>query len=145
MDAAALVREVVELLDGPSGIEVVVGEMPTLVTPRAPLEMIFRNLIGNAFKHHDRPESGRVHVRAHRTGGFVTFTVEDDGPGIPARYHERIFGLFQTLRPRDEVEGSGMGLAVVKKAVERRGGTIRVDAAAGHRLHLAHACLTLPL
>ena len=131
VDAAALVREVAELIDGAPGIEVVIGEMPTLVTPRAPLEMVFRNLIGNAFKHHDRPEEGRVIVRAHDADSFVTFTVEDDGPGIPARYHERIFGLFQTLRPRDEVEGSGMGLAVVKKAVESRGGTVRVDSAEG--------------
>lgn len=93
--------------------------------------MIFQNLIGNAFKHHDRPEDGRVHVRAHGMDGFVTFTLEDDGSGIPARYHERIFGLFQTLRPRDEVEGSGMGLAVVKKAVESHGGTLRVASAEG--------------
>ncbi len=130
VDAAALIREVVELLGSPPGMEVVVEALPRLVTYRAPLEMVFRNLIGNALKHHDRPK-GRIVVRAREADDFVTFTVSDDGPGIPARYHERVFGLFQTLRPRDEVEGSGMGLAVVKKAVESRGGTIRVDSAEG--------------
>ncbi|MEZ4615946.1 MAG: ATP-binding protein [Caldilineaceae bacterium] len=53
--------------------------------------------------------------------------VEDDGPGIDSAFHERIFQIFQTLQPRDEVEGSGMGLAVVKKAVESMGGIIRVE------------------
>jgi signal transduction histidine kinase len=53
--------------------------------------------------------------------------VEDDGPGIPAAFHARIFQMFQTLKSRDEVEGSGMGLAIVKKSVEGQGGTITVE------------------
>jgi signal transduction histidine kinase len=58
-------------------------------------------------------------------------SVADDGPGIDAAYHIRIFQLFQTLKPRDEIEGSGMGLALVKKTVESRGGQVQVASTAG--------------
>ena len=100
------------------------------MVPKAPLEQTFRNLIGNAIKHHHRPD-GRVEVTAHDHRRMWEFVVADDGPGIPAAYHDRIFQMFQTLKPRDEVEGSGIGLAVVRKLVTSRGGTIRVESAEG--------------
>jgi signal transduction histidine kinase len=53
--------------------------------------------------------------------------VSDDGPGIPPEYHERVFGMFQTLRPRDQVEGSGIGLALVRRIVTRFGGDVRIE------------------
>jgi signal transduction histidine kinase len=55
---------------------------------------------------------------------MTEFVVTDDGPGIPEQFRSRVFGMFQTLRPRDEIEGSGMGLAIVKKLVERQSGAI---------------------
>jgi signal transduction histidine kinase len=64
---------------------------------------------------------------------MVEFRVADDGPGIGSEYQSRVFGLFQTLRPRDEVEGSGMGLALVKKLVEARGGRIWLASAPPRR------------
>lgn len=142
VDSAALVREAVELLDPPDGFTVEVDEaLPALVTYRAPLALVFRNLLANAVKHAG-PDGGRIRVSARALAGtaggtaadadaFVEFGVQDDGPGIPPQYHDRIFGLFQTLRPRDEVEGSGMGLAVVKKTVESLGGAIRVESTPG--------------
>ena len=84
----------------------------------------FQNLIGNAIKHHDHPADGHVWVDASPADGMVEFTVTDDGTGIPEQFRERVFGMFQTLKPRDEVEGSGMGLAIVKKLVERQGGKV---------------------
>ena len=62
---------------------------------------------------------------------MVEFEVSDDGPGIAPQYHARIFEMFQTLQPRDQTEGSGMGLAIVKKLVESYGGTIAVESAGG--------------
>jgi signal transduction histidine kinase len=59
------------------------------------------------------------------------FAVSDDGPGIAPEYHERIFGIFQTLQPRDHVEGTGIGLSLVKKIVESRGGRVWVESAEG--------------
>ena len=61
----------------------------------------------------------------------MEFIVADDGPGIEPEYHAKIFEIYQTLKPRDEVEGSGMGLAIVKKIVESRGGRIWLHSAAG--------------
>jgi PAS domain S-box-containing protein len=142
VDAGALVRDVVATVAPPEGFDVRLGgDFPVVETARAPLALVFRNLIGNAIKHHDRPD-GRVTVSAEVVagplaggplagGGWAAFTVEDDGPGIAPEYRARVFGMFQTLRPRDEVEGSGMGLAVVKKTVEARGGAVTVGAAEG--------------
>ena len=126
-----LVRSVVELLTPPAGFVVRVADnMPQLTTYKTPLEVVFRNLINNAIKHHDRAE-GHIEVSASTQGRLVEFTIRDDGPGIPAEYHDRIFRMFQTLKPRDEVEGSGIGLAVVKKLVERQGGQVTVESHSG--------------
>ena len=66
-----------------------------------------------------------------RKGELIEFVVSDDGPGIPTTLHEKAFGMFQTLKRRDEVEGSGMGLALVKKTVETYGGTIQLESDIG--------------
>jgi PAS domain S-box-containing protein len=130
--SAALIQNVVELLAPPSGFEIKIeGELPELLTPRIPLELVFRNLISNAIKHHHLSAEGEVQVSARDLNDFVEFRIRDNGPGIDPKYHARIFELFQTLAPRDKVDGSGMGLALVKKTVEHFGGTIQVDAAAG--------------
>lgn len=89
----------------------------------APLAQVIRNLINNAIKHHHK-EGGVVKVRASDKGMFVEIVVEDDGPGIEAQYHQQIFGMFEKLRSKDEVEGNGMGLAMVKKITESLGGSI---------------------
>jgi len=128
----ALIQDVIYMLAPPPGFTILtIGEMPTLLTPRTPLELIFRNLIGNAIKHHDQPATGEVQITVQEVDNFVEFAIRDNGPGIEPQYFERIFGMFQVLKPRDEVEGSGMGLAIVKKTVEYRGGQIRVAANAG--------------
>lgn len=123
VDSEQLVRDIFDLFAAKHISLAFETAMPTLVTLKAPLQMIFRNLIGNAIKHHDRV-SGNIWVGADRHGEGWLFWVRDDGPGIDPKYHERVFELFQTLRPRDEVEGSGMGLSVVKKSVERVGGSV---------------------
>lgn len=132
LDSGALVRSVFDLLSPPASFRLVVQEpMPLLYTQRVPLETILRNLIGNAIKHHKRID-GQVQVSAVWAGPeTVEFSVQDDGPGMAAEYHDRIFELFQTLQPRDQLEGSGMGLAIVKKTVESSGGAISVESEEG--------------
>ena len=66
-----------------------------------------------------------------QTTQYYIFKIVDDGPGIEAKYHDKIFDLFQTLKPRDEVEGSGMGLAIIKKAVNFHGGKIEISSQVG--------------
>lgn len=132
VNTGALIKDIVALLAPPAGFTVTLADdLPTLRTPRAPLEVVLRNLIGNACKHHTQPAAGVVRISAQEQGEFVEFCVQDNGPGIEPRFHERIFGVFQTLQPRDQVEGSGMGLALVKKTVEHRGGRVRVASTPG--------------
>jgi signal transduction histidine kinase len=104
--------------------------LPKVRTPRAPLLQVLQNLIGNAIKHHDR-DAGRVVVDVLEEKDHLVFLVRDDGPGIPAQHHDLVFRMFQALRPFDEVEGTGMGLALVKRIVETHGGVIELQSAEG--------------
>ncbi len=127
VDMAELLDEVFDLNRPGDGYRLEQsGEMPVFATARVPMEQLFRNLFSNALKHHDR-DSGVITVDVTVSGDFYEFSVRDDGPGIPRNLQERIFGMFQTLKSRDEVEGSGMGLAIVKKLLESLGCWIRVE------------------
>jgi len=101
-----------------------------MVLQRIPFEMVMRNLISNAVKHHDKNE-GNININLERVNGFYQIKVSDDGPGIPPELHEKALEMFQTLKSRDEVEGSGMGMAMVKKMVEHHGGTMKIDSPGG--------------
>lgn len=126
-----LVARVVDVLSPPDDFSVAVsGDTLPIYTLAVPLETVLRNLIGNAIKHHDRSD-GRVVVHTERMGEWLRISVRDDGPGINPAFHERIFQMFQTLRPRDEVEGSGIGLSVVKKIIENMGGRIELESTPG--------------
>ena len=125
-NVAVIFGRIIEVLVPPAHIIVrAEGELPAMVTASAQLEQVLRNLINNAIKHHDK-QNGEVVLSARRAGDFVEFVVRDDGPGILPQFHGKIFQLFQTLKRRDEVEGSGMGLALVKKLVEQQNSCITV-------------------
>lgn len=126
----ALLHEVIDTIVPPDFSIEIAAQMPTLKTERVPLEQVFTNLISNAIKHHDRP-AGRIQITVTDHGDCYEFAVTDDGPGMAPQFHDKIFGIFQTLEPRDKVESTGVGLAVVKKIVERQGGTIRVESELG--------------
>jgi len=130
VDTAQLVRQIVETLPVPGEFKIEIRTMLTFLTHRTPLEQVLRNLIGNAVKHHDRLD-GQVEISAVDHGNPIEFIIHDDGPGIPQEYQEQIFRMFTTLKPRDAVEGSGMGLPLVKKIVESRGGAVHVESAEG--------------
>jgi signal transduction histidine kinase len=99
--------------------------MPVLFSERVPLLQIFTNLIVNAFKYH-HSEIGEVKVYFKSTDDFYQFFVADDGPGIDAIYHEKIFMIFQTLQDRDSFESTGVGLAITKKILDDRNLEIKV-------------------
>jgi PAS domain S-box-containing protein len=130
-DAHALVLDVAQLVNPPPTISISIeGQLPTFTTHPAPLEQVLRNLIGNAVKHHPRPH-GRVVVYCEDEGEHYVFAVEDDGEGIPEEYADRVFEMFQTLKSRDQVEGSGMGLAIVSRIVQWQGGRVWFEPAPG--------------
>lgn len=133
INTSELVQNIFGLFEVPSEISVTVRpDMPVLRSERAPLELVLRNLIGNAIKHCD-DRTSNISVSAQFDGGVCEFTVKDDGPGIDPKYQDKIFAMFKTLQPRDQVEGSGMGLAIIKKVVESRGGFVTVVSEAGQR------------
>jgi len=129
VDPEAMIREVVDLLqlDGTLDIRIPTPLQP-LVTAKAQLKRVFINLLSNAAKHNDRNVC-LVEIRCRDTGEFLEYTVTDDGPGIPPEFHDRVFQMFQTLKPRDVLEGSGMGLALVRRIVELANGRIQIDSA----------------
>jgi PAS domain S-box-containing protein len=131
VDTATLVRDLVLLLAPKDGLVVKVRPgMPVLETTRAPLELVLRNLIGNAIKHHDRAK-GEITVLARDAGRFHEFCVADDGPGIPPESRDQVFLMFQKLKPSDQVDGSGIGLALVKRIVEHHGGQVVLESGSG--------------
>lgn len=127
VDTSVLVQEVIDMLAPPSGTAVsIASDMPTVFSERVPLQQVFSNLISNAIKYAGRPDV-RVTVEAIPQGPVVQFRVTDNGPGIPPQFRERIFVVFQRLAARDKIEGTGIGLAIVKKIVEGRGGRVWVE------------------
>ena len=126
-----LMNDVLALLAAPQNFTINVRpEFASISVSRMPLQQILLNLIGNAIKHHDR-EAGIIDVVVQEQAAFYVFMVRDDGPGIPERFQEDVFKMFYTLKPRDQVEGSGMGLAMVRKHVEVAGGTLHLESGDG--------------
>jgi len=131
VDVDALVKDVIELIAPPARVQIEVAPgVPPIVTERVPLQQVFINLIGNAIKHAGA-EKPKIDVTWTEEDGWLEFAVADNGQGIAPQYHERIFAIFQTLEARDRVEGTGIGLSVVKKIVEAQGGRVWVESEAG--------------
>ena len=106
-------------------------ELPAVMGDPTQVMQLFQNLVGNAIKFCAPDRPCRVHVSARKEGDMWEFAVRDNGIGIPADAHDRIFVIFQRLHARDRYGGTGIGLAICKKIVERHGGTIRVESTPG--------------
>jgi signal transduction histidine kinase len=133
VNSGALMREVIELLAPPPQIAIQLPERsPVIEAERVLLEQVFMNLIGNAIKFTGGARADPViRIEWRDVGDGIEFTINDNGPGIAPQFHDRIWGMFQTLATRDKVEGTGIGLSVVKKIVESRGGKVSLDSAPG--------------
>ncbi|MEB3357460.1 MAG: ATP-binding protein [Synechococcales bacterium] len=126
-----LLADVLDSLAPPDGMTIhLATDLPTLTARRLLLHQVFANLVSNAIKHHDRPD-GQITIAVQDQESFYEFTVTDDGPGIDPHFHERIFGIFQTLPSRNPAANTGIGLSLVKKIVEMEGGTIWVKSQLG--------------
>jgi light-regulated signal transduction histidine kinase (bacteriophytochrome) len=146
IDVGGLVGEIIAemqlTLDAKGATTEVEKGLPDVLAESTRIRQVFVNLIGNAVKFN---ESGRPHVKIgvrSMEGGRATFYVQDNGIGIDPPYHERIFGIFQRLHCREDYEGTGAGLAVVKRVVDIFGGRIWVESELGAG---ATFLFTLPL
>ena len=118
-----------------SGALVTHDLLPTVLADGGQLVQLFQNLVGNAIKYRN-PGVPQIHVSSAKDGGKNDearwiFSVRDNGLGIEAKYFKKIFGMFQRLHKREEYAGTGIGLAICKKIVERHGGSISVESQLG--------------
>ena len=114
-----------------AGGQVTCGELPVVMGDRSQFVQLMQNLIGNGLKYHGG-QSPQVHVSAERHGKEWTFSVRDNGIGIEPKYYERIFEIFKRLHGQNEYPGTGIGLAVCRRVVNRHGGRIWVESGTGH-------------
>ena len=139
-DACAIAIENLAAAIEESAAEVTREPLPSIQADHAQLERLFQNLIGNAIKYRS-VEPPRIHITAADDGEQWILRVRDNGIGIDPQYHERIFVIFQRLHARDEYSGTGIGLAVCKRIVERFGGRIWVESQEGAG---SVFCMTFP-
>ncbi len=131
VDLNITLSEVVETLHPPEHIQILLeGPFPTLSCEKVRIEQVFLNLLSNAIKFLDKPQ-GVIRIGCADKENFWSFFVSDNGPGIDEKYFEKIFQIFQTLKPRDEFESTGIGLTLVKRIVENYGGKIWLESKIG--------------
>lgn len=124
-------KENLEVAIAESGTLITHDPLPALVADQTQLTQLFQNLFSNAIKFRRREEAPRIHVSALRQDGAWRFSVRDNGIGIAPQYFDRIFIIFQRLHGREEYSGTGIGLAICKKIVERHGGRMWVESEPG--------------
>ena len=131
VDIVALVKEIMAGIDPEMKVSVEFsGEFPVISAPRLFLFQTLQNLLSNAIKYNDKNKP-EIKISGHENGSYFEISISDNGPGIDPKYHERIFGIFQTLDSEKSVEGTGVGLAIVKKTIAELGGEVTVDSEKG--------------
>lgn len=131
IDTSEILAETREQYDNEGENPIILdGEQATIMGSKTHFKQVVGNLVSNAIKYNDK-EKPRVRIYCKLDEEHAVFTFEDNGPGIDKRYHGKIFELFQTLQPKDDVESTGVGLSIVKKIIEENGGKIWVESTLG--------------
>ncbi|MFN2429140.1 MAG: ATP-binding protein [Cryomorphaceae bacterium] len=134
LDLQIIVKEVKAILRGAikeKSAKITVGDLPGISGHRAPLMLVFQNLIGNSLKYVAIDKKPEIDISSKELDKFWEISVSDNGIGIDKEYHEKIFILFERLHTNEEYSGTGLGLSIVKKVVENLGGEIRVESEPG--------------
>lgn len=129
VDTNILVHEITEPIV-PRNFKLHIHNLPELYTERIKLEQVFSNLISNAVKY-SKTENPVIEIKCEKLENIYQFSVKDNGIGIAPEYHHKIFEIFQTLREKNEMESTGIGLAIVKKIIDDRGEKISVKSNPG--------------
>jgi len=131
VDLNELLSEVISKINPPANIEITCeNNLPVLKCEKERITEVFQNLVSNAVRYIDKPQ-GLVKISCSEEGDFWKFSVSDNGSGIDKKYFEKIFKIFQTLAPRDEIEVTGIALPIARKIVEMYGGKIWVESEIG--------------
>jgi signal transduction histidine kinase len=129
--AEEIVKEVLENQPPPATFRIQTpATLPIITGERTLFYQIMSNLLSNAFKYH-HTQHGTIEIRSKALPDYYQFEVQDDGPGIPKEYQAKVFGIFQTMEARDVKESTGVGLSIVKKIVEEKGGQIWIESERG--------------
>lgn len=132
VDVHEVINEVIELVDPLHEASVVYKNgLKSIKFDKTKLIQVFSNLLSNAIKYCDKDEC-EVLITAEDRDSAWEIRLEDNGPGIDKKYHDKVFGLFQTLEPKEDTDSTGIGLALVKKIVEDAGGTIWIESEEGN-------------
>jgi light-regulated signal transduction histidine kinase (bacteriophytochrome) len=132
VDLNTVIPEIIDTLYVPEHISVIIADnFPVIRCNKTRITQVFQNLIGNAIKYSDK-STGIIKVNWQDKLNFWQFSIEDNGPGIAPKYHNKIFEVFETLTSRDDIESSGIRLSVVKKIVESTGGSVWVESDGGN-------------
>ena len=123
-------------------VEWIMGELPEICADVALLRQVFVNLIGNALKYTQRRQHARIEISSHKTDEELIVTVKDNGVGFDMRYASKLFGVFQRLHPHSDFEGTGIGLANVRRIIHQHGGRTWAE---GQPNHGATFFFSLPL
>lgn len=144
VDLGGLVREVIQDLAGEQkdrNVEWNVGELPVVNGDRAMLRVVFVNLLGNALKYTRPRDVAVIEIGSKKDDSAVTFWVKDNGVGFDMKYKDKLFGVFQRLHSVEEFEGTGIGLATVRRIISRHGGKTWAEGAVNEG---AMFCCSLP-
>ena len=131
VDLDRKVRDIINLLTPPDTIHIIIDKpLPIVACEPTYIAQVFQNLVSNAIRYIDKPE-GYIEINFEKSNDEYLFSITDNGPGIEEKYHEKIFQMFQTLGRQKDMDSTGIGLALVKRIVEKWGGTIWVESAIG--------------
>jgi light-regulated signal transduction histidine kinase (bacteriophytochrome) len=133
VDMNEILTKTLTLLEVPikeNSAEITIDKLPTVLADETQMIQVMQNLIGNAIRYRGN-EKPRIHIASSENTKEYMFSVQDNGIGLNMVYADKIFQMFQRLHPRGQYEGSGVGLAIVKKIVERHGGRLWVESEEG--------------
>lgn len=127
VDTKQMLDQIAETLVPNKDFEISIAEnFPVIIAANILLYQVFSNLISNAVKYNDKPH-GKIECSYESLPNFHQFTIADNGPGIAEEYHKKVFKVFQTIEARDKKESTGIGLSIVQKIIEEKGGVIRIE------------------
>ncbi|MFV5695854.1 PAS domain S-box protein [Flavobacterium sp. LB3P122] len=126
-DLKNMLNQIIDSVVPIEGFEVsIMDSIPVIETEKILLQQVFSNLISNSVKYNDKP-IGKIECLYEILPDFHQFTIKDNGPGIAKEYHKKVFEVFQTIEARDKKESTGIGLSIVKKIIEEKGGAIYIE------------------